>query len=245
MIPESDSWNDGLISNPLEIGGLLRSLAYRLDNLTADYAERHTITRILEVDIAARTFIFDSDTDQIEYEAALHAVRWIFHATPRGVRVEFSVERVQPVVFEEQPAFRARFPAVLLCRQRREYFRVQTPVKDPYLCIGSLANGERFCAEMVDLSLSGVALRITDDHLGNLETGSIVRNAELHFTGQSPISLDLQFVSYRDLDGIAGSSRFILGFKFLSLPGHTENVLQRLIARLELERRLMPDNRNV
>src|SRR5476649_2004626 len=98
MIHESDRRIDGLISNPLEIGGLLRSLAHRLDNLTADYGERHTIARILEVDIAAQTFIFDSDTDQIEYEAALRAIRWIFHATPRGVRVEFSVDRVQPVV---------------------------------------------------------------------------------------------------------------------------------------------------
>jgi c-di-GMP-binding flagellar brake protein YcgR len=240
MIPESNGWNDGVISNPLEIGGLLRSLAHRLDNLTADYAERNTIARILDVDIAARTFKVDSNTDQIEYEAALGADRWIFHATPRGIRVEFSVERVQPVVFQGKPAFQARFPAVLLCQQRREYFRVQTPVKDPYLCSGSLANGERFRAEIVDLSLSGVALRVTGDHLGNLETGSIVRDAELHFNGQSPISLDLQFVSYRDLDGIAGSSRFILGFKFLSLPGHNENVLQRLIARLELERRLTP-----
>lgn len=240
MIPESDDWNDGFISNPLEIGGLLRSLAHRLDKLTADYAERHTITRILDVDITARTFIFDSDTDQIEHEAALGAGRWVFHATPRGIRVAFSVERVQPIVFEEKPAFKAKFPATLLCQQRREYFRVQTPVSDPYLCSGSLANGERFRAEIVDLSLSGVALRTTDDHLDNLETGSIVRDADLHFTGQSPISLDLQFVSYRDLDGISGSSRFILGFKFLTLPGHTENVLQRLIARLELERRLMP-----
>lgn len=240
MIPESDGRNDGFISNPLEIGGLLRSLAYRLDILTADYAERHTITRILDVDIAVRTFIFDWNTDQMDYEAALGADRWIFHATPRGIRVEFSVERVQPIVFEEKPAFQASFPAVLLCRQRREYFRVQTPVLEPYLCSGSLANGERFRAEIVDLSLSGVALRMTDEHLGNLDTGSIVRGAELHFTGQSPISLDLQFVSYRDLHGIAGNARFVVGFKFLSLPGHTENVLQRLIARLELERRSMP-----
>jgi len=240
MTPESDGWNDGFISNPLEIGGFLRSLSHRLDNLTADYAERHTITRILDVDIAVRTFIFDSDADQIEHKAALGAGQWIFRATPRGIRVEFSVERVQPIVFEEKPAFQARFPAVLLCQQRREYFRVQTPVLEPYLCSGSLANGERFRAEIVDLSLSGVALRMTDGHLGNLETGSIVRDAELHFTGQSPISLDLQFVSSRHLHGIAGNSRFILGFKFLSLPGHTENVLQRLIARLELERRLIP-----
>ncbi|CAN7773812.1 flagellar brake protein [Caballeronia sp. LjRoot34] len=240
MIPESDSWNDGSISNPLEIGGLLRSLAHRLDNLTADYGEQHTITRILDVDIAARTFIFDSNADQIKFEVTLSGVRWIFHAAPRGIRMEFSVDGVQPVSFEGKAAFKGRFPSVLLCRQRREYFRVRTPVLDPYLCSGSLANGERFRAEIVDLSLSGVALRMIDDHLGNLDTGSIVRDAELHFSGQSPISLDLQFVSYRDLDGIARSPRFILGFKFLSLPGHTENVLQRLIARLELERRLMP-----
>jgi flagellar brake protein len=238
MTPESDGRNEGFVSNPLEIGGLLRSLTDRLDSLTADYAGWHAITHILNVDIAERTFTFDWNTNQMEYEAALVADPWVFRATPRGIQMEFSVGRVQPIVFEGKPVFQSKFPALLLCRQRREYFRVQTPVLDPYFCSGSLANGERFRAEIVDLSLSGVALRMVDDRLGNLGTGSIVRDAELHFTGQSLISLDLQFVSYRELEGVAGSSRFILGFKFLSLPGHTENVLQRLIARLELERRL-------
>ncbi|CAH2780666.1 MAG: hypothetical protein CBARDCOR_3287 [uncultured Caballeronia sp.] len=240
MTPESDGRNDGCISSPLEIGGLLRSLYHRLDSLTAKFSDWHAITRILDVDIAARTFISYWNTNQIEYEAALDADPWIFRATTRGIRMEFPVGGVQSIVFEEKPVFQSRFQSVLLCRQRREYFRVQTPVPDPYLCSGSLASCERFRAEIVDLSLSEVALRMADDHLGNLETGSVVRDAQLHFTCQSPISLDIQFVSHRELNGIAGSSRFILGFKFLSLPGHTENVLQRLIARLELERRLMP-----
>ena len=240
MTPESDGQKDGCISNPLEIGGLLRSLAHRLDCLTAEFADFRANTRLLDVDIAARTFIFNWNTNQLEYEAALNADHWTFQATPRGIRIEFSVGRVQSIVFKGKPVFRSRFPSLLLCRQRREYFRVQTPVLNPYLCSGSLANGERFRAEIVDLSLSGVALRMMDDRLDNLETGSIVRDAKLHFTGQSPISLDLQFVSHRELNGVTGTSRLILGFKFLSLPGHTENVLQRLIARLELERRLMP-----
>jgi c-di-GMP-binding flagellar brake protein YcgR len=236
MISESEGPNDDPVSNPLEIGGLLRTLANRGDNLTADYAEWHAITRIVSVDIATQIFIFDWNTNQIKEEAALNASGWIFHATPRGIRIEFSIGRVQHVVFEEKPAFLARFPSVLLCRQRREYFRVQTPVFNPYFCSGFFPNGERFRAEMVDLSLGGVALRMIDFHLDNLERGSILRNAELNFTGQSPVALDLKFVSYRELDGVDGSSRFILGFKFLSLPGHTENVLQRLIARLALER---------
>src|SRR5471032_1443654 len=183
MTAESDGWNDGYISNPLEIGGLLRSFADRLDHLSADYAGRHTVARILDVHTSGRTFIFDLDTDQIEDNAAPGADRWIFHAAPRGVRVEFSVERVRPVVFKEKASFQAGFPAVLLCRQRREYFRVQTPVLDPYLCSGLFANGVRFRAEIVDLSLSGVALRMTEEHLGYLETGSIVHEAELQFPG--------------------------------------------------------------
>jgi c-di-GMP-binding flagellar brake protein YcgR len=239
MTQGSDGPNDDAISNPLEIGGLLRSLANQRDVLTADYAEWHIITRILDVDIAARTFIFDRDANQSKNESVLKADRCAFHATPRGIRVEFMIGRVQHVVFEGKPAFQARFPSVLLFLQRREYFRVPTPVLNPYLCSGSLPNGEHFRAEIVDLSLGGVALRMMDDHLGNLETGTVLHDAELHFTSQSPIVLDLEFVSYRSLDNDAGSSRFILGFKFLSLPGPTENVLQRLIARLELERRLM------
>jgi flagellar brake protein len=236
MALDSDGQIDGFISNPLEIGGLLRSLAQRLDILNANYVQWHVPTRILDVDIAARTFIFDRNTNFIAEETALNADAWFFHATPNGIRMEFSVGRVQPVVFEENPGFQSRFPAILLWRQRREYFRVQTPVLDPYICSGSLNNGKRFRAEVFDLSLSGVALRTADDQLLDLVKGSIVRDAEIHFPGRSSISLHLELVSQRELNGVAGKSNFILGFKFLSLPCNTDNVLQRLIVKLKLER---------
>ena len=193
----SDGPNDDLISNPLEIGGLLRNLANQRDGLIIDYAQWHIVTRILDVDITARTFIFYGDTNQSKNESALKADRCVFHATPRGVRIEFVIGRVQDVVFEEKPTFKARFPSVLLCLQRRAYFRVRTPALNPYLCSGSFPNGECFRAEIVDLSLGGVALRVMDDHLGNLEAGGIVRDAELRFTSQSSITVELQFVSYR------------------------------------------------
>jgi c-di-GMP-binding flagellar brake protein YcgR len=242
MTSGSDGPNGNVISNPLEIGGLLHSLANRRDILTVECGDLQFTTHILNIDIAARTFVINRNTNQIEDETVAKSDSSIFHAMPRGVRFEFLVERMHPVVLGGKPAFQTSFPSTLLYLQRREYFRVRTPVINPYLCIGSLPNGERFRAEIVDLSVSGVALRMMDDHIGELKMGSTLHAAELHFTGQSPVALDLQFVSNRSSDSVGDGSRSILGFKFISLPGPAENVLLRLIARLELERRSICDD---
>ena len=60
------------------------------------------------------------------------------------------------------PAFVAEFPEVLFYVQRREYFRVDAPVLNPYVCKGQLADGSAFRFEVHDLSLGGVGIRTSD-----------------------------------------------------------------------------------
>ncbi|MCW0054157.1 flagellar brake protein, partial [Burkholderia pseudomallei] len=45
--------------NPLEIGVQLRNLVNRRDFLTVQYPGGQLVTRLLEVDVGARTFTFD------------------------------------------------------------------------------------------------------------------------------------------------------------------------------------------
>ncbi|MFP3701985.1 PilZ domain-containing protein, partial [Burkholderia sp. SIMBA_013] len=69
---------------------------------------------------------------------------------------------------------------VLFYVQRREYFRVDTPVLEPCLCRGALpADGLRFQFEVHDLSLGGIGLRTTDPRAAEFEMGLTIRDVEL------------------------------------------------------------------
>jgi len=223
--------------NPLEIGVSLRNLANRGDLLNAEYGSGQIVTRLLEVDTQGHTFIVDWGSVAEQNRAVLATENLQFHAAPDGVRVHFATGTPREVMYEGRPAFEADFPPVLFYMQRREYFRVEAPVLDPYICSGELPNGERFRFEVNDLSLGGVALRTMDERVSTIEIGAVLPAVELHFSNPGKVTLDLKLVSNRETVNSKGDRRFTLGFKFESLPGSAENTLQRLITQLELKRR--------
>ncbi|WP_028220863.1 flagellar brake protein [Paraburkholderia oxyphila] len=229
----TDSADFGL-RNPLEIGTFLRELATRQDFLTVDYGYGQIVTRLLHVDTESKTFIFDYGALRPVNHAVLAAHKLRFGASPDGVRIEFTTGMPSEVSHDSAPAFEVALPKVLFRMQRREYFRVETPVVDPYFCSGQLPDGQSFRLELHDLSLGGVALKTQDENIANLEVGLTLNNVVLHLKEYGGVTLNLQLVSPRPHPG--GGKLFILGFRFLSVPAQAEKVLQQLIAQLEIRR---------
>ncbi len=236
-VPQNDGVPDFGRRNPLEIGVQLRNLVNRGDFLTLEYAGGQLVTRLLDVDVRERTFTFDWGALPDQNAGLLSAPRCQFHASPDGVRVDFSTKTPRETRFEGLPAFEADFPEVLFYVQRREYFRVAAPILDPYTCTGRLPEGDTFRFEVHDLSLGGVGMRTTDLRVANLPMGARLMDCELTLGALGRLSLDLQLVSHRSLAMPNGTQRYQLGFRFLTLPGSAENTLQRLITQLEMKRR--------
>jgi flagellar brake protein len=233
----ADSIPDFGRRNPLEIGVQLRNLVNRGDFLTVQFNGGQLVTRILDVDARERTFVFDWGALPEQNKGMLAAPRCMFHASPEGVRVEFTTATPKETRFEGLPAFEAAFPEVLYYVQRREYFRVDAPILDPYVCRGKLPDGSAFRFEIHDLSLGGIGLRTTDERVAELPMGTQLADVEIVLNTHGTLSLDLQLVSHRASEMPNGTRRYQLGFRFMSLPGSAENTLQRLITQLEMKRR--------
>ena len=223
--------------NPLEIGVQLRNLVNRGDFLTVQYKGGQLVTQILAVDVRGQTFTFDRGALPEQNRRVLAAPRCQFRASQNGVRVEFASSTPRERHFEGLLAFEADFPEVLYHVQRREYFRVDAPVLDPYVCRGRLPDGETFRCEVHDLSLGGVGVYATDERFADLPLGITLPDVELSLGGLSMLSLDVQLVSHRAVALPDGTQRYQLGLRFVALPGSAENTLQRLITQLEMKRR--------
>ncbi len=223
--------------NPLEIGVQLRNLLNRGDFLTIRYPGGQLVTKILEVDVHEGGFTFDWGALEAQNAQLLAAPFGAFEARPDGVRVEFKVSTPAKVNFEGRPAFYAKFPEVLYFVQRREYFRVDTPVLEPYVARGRLPEGENFVFEIDNISLGGIGLRTLDERAALIEPGYSMPDVEINLAGHGRLMLDLQLVSQRAAETPNGVRRYHLGFRFVTLPGAAENTLQRLITQLEVKRR--------
>ncbi|HEY4297305.1 MAG TPA: flagellar regulator YcgR PilZN domain-containing protein [Paraburkholderia sp.] len=234
---QDDSAPDFGRRNPLEIGVQLRNLVNRGDFLTVEHASGQLVTRLLDVDVRGRTFTFDWGALSEQNQGLLAAPRCKFHAAPDGVRVEFATPTPRETRFEGLPAFEADFPEVLYYVQRREYFRVDAPILDPYVCSGRLPEGDTFRFEVHDLSLGGLGMRTADERVAELPMGTRLEDCELALGTLGRLSINLQLVSHRSTALPNGTQRYQLGFRFLTLPGSAENTLQRLITQLEMKRR--------
>lgn len=223
--------------NPLEIGVQLRNLANRGDFLTVQYKNGQLVTRILDVDVRERTFLFDWGAFAEQNRGLLASPSNTFRAAPEGVRVEFSTATPTETRFEGMAAFEASFPEVLFYMQRREYFRVETPILEPFSCRGRLPDGEVFRFEVHDISLGGIGLRTTNERAAELPLGLVMPDVEIHLNANGTLVLALELVSLSATALPNGGQRFQLGMRFVSLPGAAENTLQRLITQLEMRRR--------
>jgi flagellar brake protein len=224
--------------NPLEVGVQLRNLANRGDFLTLQYRGGQLVTRILDVNSRERTFTFDWGALAEQNREVLSQQECLFHASPDGVRVEFSTGQPRETSFEGRPAFEAAFPDVLFYVQRREYFRVDTPVMEPCIVRGTLpVDGQRFQFEVHDISLGGLGLRTTDERAAALDMGLKLVDVELELRGHGTLRVDLALVVLRFADLPNGDRRYHLGLRFETLPGAAENSLQRYITQLEMKRR--------
>ena len=227
--------------HPLQIAVCLRKLMAGQDFVTVEFNGRQIVTQILEVDSPNARFIFDAGSTQLDNYALPSARQLIFRSLPGGIRTEFTTLNADPIMFEGRPAFEAAFPSLLYYVQRREFFRVQTPVLDPYIASGPYVDGGSFRLELQDLSLGGVALNTADARFGSLESGTVLRDVTLQLGSFGTLLLDLEIVAPRQLTTPKGDLRFVIGCKFVTTPGPAERILQRVVTQLETKRqRLAP-----
>jgi flagellar brake protein len=227
--------------HPLQIAVCLRNLLSGQDFVTVEYNGRQIVTQVLDVDSRNARFIFDAGSVAEDNAALPRARELSFRSLPGGIRTEFTTPGATPVTFDGLPAFEAPFPSLLYYVQRREFFRVQTPLLDPYMASGPYESGGSFRLELQDLSLGGVALKTADPRFGSLETGTVLRDVSLQLGSFGTLQLDLEIVAPRLVTTPKGDQRFVIGCKFVGTLGQAERTLQRVVTQLETKRqRLSP-----
>ncbi|HZZ09361.1 MAG TPA: flagellar brake protein [Paraburkholderia sp.] len=223
--------------HPLQIAVCLRQLVAGLDFVTVEFGGRQIVTQLLDVDSRNARFVFDAGSMADDNRALPSASQLVFRSLPGGIRTEFTTPRATAIMFDGRPAFETSFPSLLYSVQRREFFRVQTPVLDPYTASGPYADGGSFRLELQDLSLGGVALKTADARFGALESGCVLRDVTLQLGDFGTLRLDLQIVAQRHMLTAKGDQRFVIGCQFVTTPGPAERTLQRIVTHLETKRR--------
>jgi len=226
------------LSHPKEIVWMLRQFAIEKDFLSVAFGRhgQRIISHVLHVDEGNGVFLFDYGAGDIDNRILLDSQEILFSGMLDGIHVRFLCGQPEPHFYDGLSAFKVALPKSLYRIQRRQHFRVEMPIADPFICSATLPDQRRIDFNIVDLSLTGVRLRPTDTSLGELAIGATLTDAVLDFRDLGKVESDLNIVHVQSNQNFSDPI-WHLGCRFAALLKAKEPEVQRLITYLELRRK--------
>ena len=232
-----------IISNRLEILLHLNKLqAMRsLVTLYFDDAASFFLSTIVAVDEENDTIYLDAASQPETNQSAAMASQLTLTAALENIKIQIRLNQLTPSSFEGKQAFSATLPASVLRLQRREFFRVTTPLLKPLRCklAAPLNDGHLhvFDLPLYDLSGGGLSLLGKVDDAEKFTLGEIFHDCRLEIPGENVLSVNLRVCEVIKIETVNGEQQLRLGCEFISLPGTRLSLIERYITRLERERK--------
>src|SRR6185312_2999488 len=200
-----------------EIIALLHALQERnqLVSLLINGGAEAVVTSILHVDEEQNKVIVDSAPSNLLNERITQSDNISFETFLDSIRILFFATRIERCIYDHLPALRLALPPYMIRLQRREFYRVATPVANPVRCLVPVATQENPQAAPVstylqNISAGGVALVDEKKALDNT-IGKVFKNCRIDLPGGNAVTTSLQVQNTHELTFANGRSIRRLG----------------------------------
>jgi c-di-GMP-binding flagellar brake protein YcgR len=150
----------------------------------------------------------------------------------------FDATEVSGALFEGGPALRIDIPETLIRLQRRDYYRMPTPVSNPVCVLIPMPEhmgGGSNMFPLADISCGGIAILDNKHLLGNT-IGNTYEGCRIDLPDSGSVSTALQIRSSLEMTLLNNKSNRRLGCQFIDISRGNLASVQRYITRLERER---------
>ncbi len=228
------------VTQPAEIAFVLKKIMQNRQMVTAylnggaDFA----LTSILDVRPESAEVILDMTSDAATNKRVLAAKKILFVTSHDQVKVKLRTNEMREVSHEGRPAYRIPMPKTLVRIQRREHYRIATPITKPLICTLPLPDrgpGAQAETIVLDISIGGVALMDNHDATG-FKIGDTFENCRIGLPEVGTLVVSLVVRNSFETPLKNGLSFRRCGCKFTNLQPQGENLVQRYIMSLERAR---------
>ena len=242
-IEQPDDYDQYLLHAKAEIVAVLRSLIQGRSLVSAyfNHGRSFLLTSVLKVDTESGEIILDCGREEAINRQALLADQLVLTAMVDKVKVQFALSRLAETQSAGRPAFRAALPDKVLRLQRREYFRLATPVAKPVKFVTTLKRPDGsamlFEASLLDISGGGICLMATPSLAALLPRGGTLTDCRMTLPDEGLLVANLCVRNQFEVTTRGGSHYVRVGCEFIALPGARMSMVQRYITRVERERK--------
>jgi len=237
---ELESWHDYEVESRREIVALLRQIAEQrqLIRMLVKGEADVCVTSLLEVDPDTNMLVLDRSIDREQNERILAATKVTCETSLDKIRILFSLSGLRTATFEGGLALSAEIPATLIRLQRREFYRMATPVTNPVRATVPLPpelGGAPAVFPLADISCGGIAILDNKQQLG-AAVGATYPNCRIELPEIGPVVCTLQVRNAMDMTLLNNKTSRRLGCQFIDISRGSLAAVQRYITKLERER---------
>ncbi len=228
------------VTQPAEIVFVLKKIMQNRQMVTAylNGGTEFALTSLLDVSSEDGELILDMASDAALNKKLLAAEKVLFVTSHDQVKVKLRANEISEVRHEGRPALRIPMPRTLVRIQRREHYRIATPITKPLICALPMPNrgaGAQAETILLDISIGGIALM--DNHGdANFEIGSQFENCRIGLPEVGTLVVTLEVCNSHETPLKNGLTFRRCGCRFVNLQPQAENLVQRYIMHLERSR---------
>lgn len=221
------------VTSPLEVLSILRAIE-RNKTLIRVHASRPNstiVTTLLEIRTEEQTIVLDNAPQDDTNQRLIAANDVTCEASLDSVNIRFHIAQIQSCTHDNRPALYASIPAQLSRIQRRDAYRISTPIASPVLC-KLTHNGQVLTLTLDDISISGLGAFDSDQVL-DLTPGHLYQNCTVNLPGVGQITVGLRVAYSEQRTTMNGKIRQRIGFSFENPSSAVEMTVQRYVSKLE------------
>lgn len=226
------------IQNPKQITRHLSVLLKNKCLLIARFGTNNEsyITTLLCINEENNTIILDSGPQETLNQQLLKASKINFDTDFSGIEVSFAGDALKKTTYKGEPAFSMPLPKSFFWRERREYYRVKSPLSKASYCQLGLEDRDPVNLKLCDISLTGFSMfNIFKEISDLLIPDSSFDQAKLILAGagESMISFEVRYKQIINPDKPQKIQK--IGCKFIQLQRSSEEIIQRYMQQLQRE----------
>lgn len=227
------------ISNQKEIIHNLTLLWKNKCLLAAHFSEHESfITTIINIDAKKKSLILDYGPKEYLNKQLLLSSDVTFRTQYSGIKVIIPGNKISKNRQAGQTVFQLPIPETIIWRERRQYYRVNSPLFNPASCLFTLDEENRIDIQLDlhDVSLSGMSLVYDDSEFSeNLTPAAKFENCKLILpdAGEGHVTFTICYESPLNSDKPDKTKK--IGCKFSDIKPSLESILQRYMQTVERE----------
>ena len=226
------------IQNPKQIINRLSLLVKNRCLVGARFGEDNAsyISTLLGIDEKNNTVILDYGPNEDFNQHILKAGEATFDTDYKGIKVSFTGAELKKITHQGYPAFSMATPKSLLWLERREYYRVKSPLSKPSYCQFIIEGRDPVDLRLYDISLTGCALLNVSNEISELMIpGTTIRECKLILPGEGEGMISFEVCAKYVVNSDKLKNIQKIGCKFINLTHQLDEAIQRYMQQIQRE----------